>query len=87
MMAHAKIVISTAVNAIPNYIMHNVNGFLIENTTEAEIISQGINFIKKIIEHPELKIELGKRSREIAIEKFSLQKFCRQYRDALQVDE
>lgn len=83
MMAHAKIVLSTAVNAIPDYVRHLENGLLITATDEAGIVDQGVELLQLLIKEPSLKITLGKRSREIAIEKFSGEVFCNQYRALL----
>lgn len=81
MMAHAKIVLSTAVNAIPDYIGHMENGLLIRATAEDKIVEEGVELIDLLIREPSLKTKLGKRSRELAIEKFSHEVFCRQYRE------
>lgn len=83
MMAHAKVVLSTAVNAIPDYIFHMESGLLIRATAENEIVDQGAELLQLLIKEPGLKTQLGKRSREIAIEKFSGEVFCRQYRALL----
>ncbi|MEJ8818949.1 glycosyltransferase family 4 protein [Lacibacter sp. H407] len=80
MMAHGKTVVSTAVNGIPDYIHHNENGLLIQSQTEDEIISEGAGYIERLQANPELRTQLGKRSREIAMEKFSREVFCSTYR-------
>lgn len=83
MMAHAKIVLSTAVNAIPDYVRHMENGLLITAIDEAGIVDEGVALLQLLIKEPALKVTLGKRSREIAIEKFSGEVFCKQYRQLL----
>ena len=85
MMAYGKIVLSTAVNGIPDYIKHMENGLLITETEENKIVEQGISLLRLIIGEPDLKKKLGKKSREIAIEKFSREVFCRTYREILLV--
>jgi len=81
MMAHARVVLSTAINAIPDYIKHMENGLLITATEEEKIVEEGVTLLQLLINDPSLKITLGKRSREIAMEKFSGEVFCRQYRE------
>lgn len=83
MMAHARIVLSTAVNAIPDYIRHLENGLLIRQTEEAAIVEEGVQLLLWLVNHPEEKKRMGLRSREIAIEKFSGEVFCREYRALL----
>jgi glycosyltransferase involved in cell wall biosynthesis len=79
MMAYGKVVLSTAVNAIPDYIVHMQNGLLINSTEENEIVNEGVSLLKLLIGDPSLKNELGKKSREIARQKFDGQIFCEQY--------
>ncbi len=86
MMARGKIIITTAVNALPDYIQDNVNGFLIRSTDENDIIREGASYIETIIDHPSLQQTLGVKSREIAIEKFNYQKFCSEYKKVLQLE-
>ena len=85
MMARGKIIITTAVNALPDYINHKVNGFLISSTNENDIVNEGASYIETIIHHRSLQTSLGLKSREIAIEKFSYQKFCVAYKEVLQL--
>ena len=87
MMAHGKVVISTAVNAIPDYIHHMENGLLISATEEKEIVKEGVSYISMLAENAALRLKLGKRSREIAVEKFSREHFCRLYRQLLKLDK
>ena len=86
MMAYGKVVVSTAVNGIPDYIHHMQNGFLIKAVDENEIISEGAAHIETLLQNPELRIKLGKRTREIAIEKFSKETFCAGYHKLLKLD-
>ncbi len=85
MMARGKIIITTAVNALPNYIHHNVNGFLITATNDNGIVEEGVSYIENILKDFSLKISMGIKSREMAIEKFSYQKFCVEYKAVLQL--
>jgi glycosyltransferase involved in cell wall biosynthesis len=86
MMAHGRIVMSTAVNAIPDYVRHMENGLLIHATDELAIVEEGATLLQWLAEHPEAKESFGKRGREIAIEKFSGEVFCREYRNFLYTD-
>ena len=83
MMAHGKVVVSTAVNSIPQYIVHNENGLLINATSEEAIINEGVSHLINLYDHPDLRMAFGKRSKEIAIEKFSMQVFCKEYKQLL----
>lgn len=83
MMAHGKVVVSTAVNGIPDYIHHMENGLLISAVDENDIIKEGVVYIELLLQQPALKTKLGLRSREIAIEKFSKEAFCEGYRKLL----
>ncbi|MGN6416034.1 MAG: glycosyltransferase family 4 protein [Pseudobacter sp.] len=86
MMAHGRIVMSTAVNAIPDYVKHMENGLLIRATDEAAIVNEGVELLQWLVANPDAKEIMGKRSREIAIEKFGGEKFCRLYNEFLYTD-
>lgn len=83
MMAYGKVVVSTAVGGIPDYIFHEENGILIHAVDETEIIDAAVSYIEQLLKNPELRVSLGKRSREIAIQKFSPAVFCNEYRKLL----
>ena len=83
MMAYGKVVVSTAVNGIPDYIHHMTNGLLIYELDEAKIIDEGVGLLTQLIDEAGLKEKLGSTNRKIAIEKFSREKFCEVYRDLL----
>jgi L-malate glycosyltransferase len=85
MMAYGKVVISTAVSGIPDYIFHEENGLLIRSTDEHEIIKEGVAHIETLLQNPNTMIKLGKRSREIAIQKFSRETFCKGYHKLLKL--
>jgi len=86
MMAYGKIVLSTAINGIPDYINHMKNGLLIYETEEDKIVDQGISLLRLLISNPGLKEELGKSNRKAAIGKFDRQVFCKNYREILLTD-
>jgi glycosyltransferase involved in cell wall biosynthesis len=80
MMARGKIVISTAVDGIPDYITHLENGLLITETNETKIIQQGIELLRLLVNKPELKREIGRKSYQYAVKHFSGETFCESYR-------
>jgi glycosyltransferase involved in cell wall biosynthesis len=79
MMAYGRVILSTAVNGIPDYIAHMQNGLLITATEENNIVEEGVKLLQLLIQNPELKNLLGKKSREIAMKKFSGEFFCQEY--------
>lgn len=83
MMAYGKLVLSTAVNGIPDYISHRVNGLLIRATEEDKIVEEGVEWLKLLIDDPALRTKMGQQGREIALEKFGGGAFCREYRKLL----
>jgi L-malate glycosyltransferase len=83
MMAYGKVVLSTAVNGIPDYITHLENGLLIRAVEESAIVSEGIDLLRLLVDDPALKGRLGRKSREIALQKFGGELFCREYRKVL----
>ena len=83
MMAHGKVVVSTAVNGIPDYIQHLKNGLLIKSIDEKSIIEEGAAYIELLAADKNLRTALGQRSRQIAVEKFSRQAFCKTYNQLL----
>jgi len=83
MMAHGRVVLSTAVNGIPDYIEHMNNGLLITETDEKNIIEQGTELLRFLINNKAIKKELGLKSRTIAMEKFGREIFCKTYREIL----
>ena len=87
MMAYGKVVVSTAINGIPDYIHHMENGLLIKAGEENEIIDEGISGIELLFRNAALRDKLGKRSRELAIEKFSRNIFCSRYQQLLNLEK
>ena len=80
MMARGKVVISTAVDGIPDYIIHMQTGLLIEELEdEQKIKEQGIAFIYKLYNNKELCIQIGQKAREAALAKFNRSVFEEKY--------
>ena len=87
MMARGKVVISTAVDGIPDYITHGVNGLLITEKEEEKIIQQGIELLELLMDNQSLKKEIGQNSYQYALKHFSGENFCGSYRRILQNDK
>ncbi|HMG69365.1 MAG TPA: glycosyltransferase family 4 protein [Chitinophagaceae bacterium] len=83
MMARGKVIISTAVDGIPDYITHGDNGLLITEKEEGKIVDQGIELLNLLITDPALKKEIGRRSYDYALKHFSGETFCQTYRKIL----
>jgi L-malate glycosyltransferase len=84
MMAYGKVVVSTAVGGIPDYITHGENGFLIENyRDENKIIEEGILILTNLLNNKVLLEQVSKKSRLYAEEHFSGKAFCENYRKVL----
>jgi len=83
MMARGKVVISTAVDGIPDYITHKENGLLITEIKEELIVKQAQELINLILGDQGLKKELGRKSYSFAKAHFSGELFCNSYRELL----
>jgi glycosyltransferase involved in cell wall biosynthesis len=80
MMAYGKVVVSTAVGGIPDYIVNGENGFLLENNVdENKIIEEAISVLSKLANNRNLVSEIGNRNRLYAEEHFSGKVFCESY--------
>jgi glycosyltransferase involved in cell wall biosynthesis len=83
MMARGKVVVSTAVDGIPDYISHAKNGLLIEEKEEDKIVQRGVELLEQLIEDPALKARIGLESHHFAETHFSGKTFCATYRKIL----
>jgi L-malate glycosyltransferase len=84
MMAHGKVVVSTAVDGIPDYITNGENGFLLEdNIDENKIIEEAIFVLQNLANNKTLLQEVGENSRLYAEKHFSGKTFCEKYRSVL----
>ncbi len=75
MMSYGKVVVSTAVSGIPDYIFHEENGLLIRAIDETEIIAEGVRHIERLQQDAGLRNLLGRHAKEDAIKKFSRESF------------
>jgi L-malate glycosyltransferase len=84
MMAHGKVVVSTAVDGIPDYITNDVNGFLIENFhDENRIIDAAVALLTQLAGNKDQLARVGAGSREYAAAHFSGTTFCESYRKVI----
>ncbi len=84
MMAYGKVVVSTAVDGIPDYITNGENGFLLENNPdENKIIEEGILVLKNLANNKVLLEHAGEKSRLYAEQHFSGKVFCIKYSEVL----
>ena len=67
--AASKPIIATKVGGIPEIIIHGENGFLVDR----DDIESLVFYTKKLIEDKALRIDMGKRGRQIVEEKFTTQ--------------
>lgn len=81
MMARGKVVISTAVDGIPDYITHHVSGLLIDELFDEEVIkNRATELINELNVNRNLLHTIGLNARKIAIEKFDRKVFEEKYR-------
>jgi glycosyltransferase involved in cell wall biosynthesis len=84
MMAHGRVVVSTAVDGIPDYISNSENGFLIKNDPdENKIIDEGISILSRLANDKLLVTSVGQKSRQYAEKHFSGEAFCERYKNIL----
>ena len=83
MMARGKVVLSTAIDAIPDYITHLQNGLLIKSTDEEKIVDEAIELLQLLAKDAQLKERLGEAAYQYAKDKFSWEHFESFYRAML----
>lgn len=81
-MAHGALVVSTNVGGIPEHIHHGENGLLIEDSTEEEIIKNGVLILTELCTNREKLKRLAEASRSYAEKHFSEESFCNAYHQA-----
>ena len=79
MMAYGKVVISTAVSGIPDYIFHEQNGMLIFATDEKIIVEEGAEKIERLLNNPDLRHRLGQQAKKDAMATFGREAFEKNY--------
>lgn len=83
MMARGKVVVSTAVGGIPDYISDKQNGMLISVTDENEIVNKGVEILTLLVENEQLRSSLGLSAYNYAQNHFSKKAFDENYRHFL----
>ncbi len=84
MMAYGKVVVSTAVGGIADYITNEVNGFLLpDDPVEEMIISGGVTILQRLASNKDLLKFIGNNSRHYAENHFTGKIFCNSYRKIL----
>lgn len=86
MMAYGKVVVSTAVNGIPDYVHHGENGLLVWEKEEPDIVAKSVEFLSLLVNDPDLRKRLGRKNRSIAKELFDREIFCKNYRQLFNVE-
>jgi glycosyltransferase involved in cell wall biosynthesis len=80
MMAQGRVVLSTAVDGIPDYIKHMNNGLLINAVeNEDEVVRQGVEWILQLDEDRQLLRKLSGAARAFAVKQFSGSAFDENY--------
>lgn len=83
MMAYGRLVVSTAVNGIPDYIKHRQNGLLIYATDETAIVEEGVQLLRSVVADREAATQLGYQAHLDATALFSKAVFKKTYREIL----
>jgi glycosyltransferase involved in cell wall biosynthesis len=84
MMAYGKVIVSTAVGGIPDYIKDGKNGFLLKNVEdENKIIAEGIFVLSNLATNKTVLEKIGAENRLYAEKHFSEKAFCENYRKVL----
>lgn len=80
-MASGLPVVATSVGGIPESVVNGYNGFLV-SPRDPEMLA---NKILQLVDNPDQRIQMGRRSREIAVEKYSLDKMVRDIEEVIGV--
>ena len=84
MMARGKVVVSTAVDGIPDYIEHLKTGLLIEELKNEQIIKdKGVELIEMLFNDRALLHKIGLEARNTALKKFDRVQFEDKYKHLL----
>lgn len=80
MMGEGKAIVSTAVNAIPDYIKDGINGLLIpDSSDEKAIVNDALVALSMLASDRELVKKIGAANRAYALEHFGEERFCREW--------
>lgn len=84
MMARGKIIVSTAVGGIPDYISDNENGLLITNIDEEEIVTESVHKLQQLAKNDALRNLLSQNAYTFALNRFGEESFCKAYNKILE---
>lgn len=80
MMGEGKAIVSTAVNAIPDYIHDGINGLLIpDSSDEGAIVNDTLLALSMLSSDRDLVEKMGAANRAYAMEHFGEERFCREW--------
>lgn len=79
-MAHGVIPVCTRVGCIERHVHHGVNGFLVENGDEANIIDDLLATLRSLAQDRDLLAAVSQRAYHYACTAFGPDKFCSAYR-------
>ncbi len=83
-MAHGAIPIATDVGGIAQHVLHQKNGYLVENyADEGRIVEEIVQYIQHLIKNPSLLPVLGKAAQDEAYRSFSPVVFTEKWRKVL----
>lgn len=81
-MANGVVPIATAVDAIPEHIIHGENGYLLQNpNSEQMVIFQAVELIKQLSLNPSQLKPISNAAYEYASSQFTQERFNKQYRN------
>ena len=83
MMARGKVVVSTAVGGIPDYITHEHNGYLVYEEDEAAITDASAAYLEYLANNRATLLSMGDANYEYAKKHFSGENFCAFYNKML----
>lgn len=79
MMARGRVVLSTAVDGIPDYVVHQETGLLINSKDEDKIVEEAIAELEWLIAHPAERLKMGDRAFKFVQSHFSRERFQSAY--------
>jgi glycosyltransferase involved in cell wall biosynthesis len=80
-MAFGAVPLSTNVGGISEHITHTVNGFLIPNSSENEVITMMADSIQSFQMNRNLLVTMSRNAQDYAYSLFNMKRFCKDYRE------
>jgi glycosyltransferase involved in cell wall biosynthesis len=85
-MAHGVIPICTNVGGISEHVKHNVNGYLVEDKEEQQIVNEMSDFIIELNNDKFKRNSMSLESYQYALENFTFEKFSKAYNEVLKIN-